>query len=78
MANDTELAERVAVLETERDYMKNELTEIKAKLDDLLTLKTKGMGALGLVSILVVSASGILGIVAFLMSTFKGGIHLGS
>lgn len=62
------LGERVAVLETKVVEFQKDLTEIKDKLDDLLTLKAKGMGAIGLVSLVV--GSGLLGIIALIVQFF--------
>jgi hypothetical protein len=63
--SDTRLAERVAILETKVDDIK----EIKDKLDELLLLKAKGTGALWLVSLIV--GSGILGLIATVMALFN-------
>lgn len=65
-----DLAERVAVLETKLE----KLDSIESKLDDLLHLKSKGMGALWLVSLLV--GSGMLGLVAAIVSFFHNRPHL--
>lgn len=65
-----DLAERVAVLETKLE----KLDSIESKLDDLLHLKSKGMGALWLVSLLV--GSGMLGLVAAVISFFHNRPHL--
>jgi hypothetical protein len=71
MENETaiDLAERVAVLETEWSNTKDDLKEIKGKLDDLLHLKSKGMGALGLVSLLI--GSGMIGLVITIVNIFR-------
>lgn len=53
------LVERISVLETERTQMKSDITEIKAKLDELLQLKSKGLGALWFITMLFVLGSGI-------------------
>lgn len=63
------LGERVAVLETKFEDFNTKLETISEKLDDLLTLKAKGMGAFGLVSLLV--GSGIIGIIFTLMQFFN-------
>lgn len=60
-----DLAERVAVLETKLDDLK----EIKDKLDELLHLKSQGMGALTLVGMIL--GSGVIGLVLTLMNFFK-------
>ena len=62
------LGERVATLETKLELITTELTEIKEKLDELLTLKHKGLGALGLVSVLV--GSGVIGLIAIVLNFF--------
>lgn len=56
-----DLAERIAVLEAESDTMKQDLKDIKGKLDELLELKSRGMGALWLVSLLI--GSGTMGLI---------------
>lgn len=63
------IGERVAVLETEQDTFRADLKDIKDKLDELLTLKAKGMGAFGLVSLLI--GSGLIGIVFTLVQFFN-------
>jgi hypothetical protein len=60
--------ERIAVLEVKFDLLKQDLDDIKTKLDELLHLKSKGMGALGLVSLLI--GSGMLGVIVSLFSIF--------
>lgn len=67
------IGERVAVLETELKEARSELTEIKEKLDELLLLKAKGMGALTLVSLLI--GSGLVGIIYTVIKLF-GSPHL--
>lgn len=61
--------ERVAILETKFENLEATLLAIEHKLDDLLVLKNKGMGALGLVSILI--GSGVLGLVYLIFEIFK-------
>lgn len=68
-----DLAERVAVLETKLETLSSDLGEIKTKLDSLLELKTKGMGAIGLVGIII--SSGFIGLVMMAVNFFKPG-HL--
>lgn len=58
------IPERVARLE---ERMKD-LSEIKEKLDQLLELKSKGMGAIGLVSLIV--GSGVIGLAITLWNVF--------
>lgn len=75
------IGERAAILETKVDEMeteyqliKDELKEIREKLDDLLHLKSKGMGAFYFVSLLV--GSGLLGLVATIFQFFNNRPHL--
>lgn len=73
---ETNLAVKVAILETKQATMEEKLDDVIKKLDALLELKTKGMGALGLVGLIM--GSGIMGIAAMVMNFFKdGGSHLG-
>lgn len=72
--NEQKLAERVAVLESEWKDSKQDWADIKTKLDDLLHLKSKGMGALWLISLLF--SSGILALVAEVISFFNHRPHL--
>jgi hypothetical protein len=65
------LHERIAVLETNAIATTQKLNEIGQQLDSLLELKAKGMGALGLVSLVV--GSGLLGIIGLLINYFRGG-----
>lgn len=55
----TLLAERISVLETEWERTRQDITDIKSKLDELLHLKSKGLGALWLVGILLLFGSGL-------------------
>lgn len=66
------LGSRVSVLEFRQDTTDTKLDSISQKLDDLLELKHKGMGAVRLVVILAAAASGTAGFIAFLMSMFSG------
>ncbi len=68
------IGERVAIMETKVTDVQNKLEEITGKLDDLLTLKAKGMGAIGLVSLLV--GSGLLGIIYAVVQFFTNKPHL--
>jgi hypothetical protein len=67
-------AERIAVLETKFEAMEQTLEKISAKLDTLLELKSKGMGAVWLVGILL--SSGLAGVIMLVTNAFKGS-HLG-
>lgn len=68
------LGERVARLETRFDQWEEKQNDIAAKLDSLLELKLKGMGALWFVWIIV--GSGVLGVVSTLMGMFGNRPHL--
>jgi hypothetical protein len=63
------IGERVAILETKINEMEHYLKDINDKLDELLHLKSKGMGALWLVSLLI--GSGVLGLVALVSQLFN-------
>lgn len=65
-----DLGERVAALETKMERIEPDLKEIKDKLDELLHLKSKGMGALYFVGILL--SSGLIGIVTMVLSFLNG------
>lgn len=64
------LHERIAVLETQM----KDLAEIRGKLDQLLELKARGMGAMGLVGLVI--GSGVLGLFATFFSLFRAHNHL--
>ena len=66
------IGERVAALEVRMETMEATLEQIDKKLDDLLSLKHQGLGALGLVSILV--GSGLLGFIGLITHWF-GLVH---
>lgn len=66
---DRTLHERVAVLEIQMEDLK----EIKSKLDELIQLKSQGMGALTLVGIIL--GSGAIGLIMMVVNFFKQG-HL--
>lgn len=63
------VGERVAILETKMTEVTSGLEDIKGKLDELLQLKAKGMGAMGLVSLLV--GSGLIGIIVTVLQFFN-------
>lgn len=64
-----QLSERVAVLETNQSADRITLQSIEGKLDSLLELKAKGMGAFWLVSLVI--GSGVLGLVAIVTNMFS-------
>ena len=66
-------AERIAILETKFEAMEKNLKDISQKLDTLLELKSKGLGAFWLVGLIF--GSGVLGILVTAFSFFKPG-HL--
>jgi uncharacterized membrane protein len=68
------LNERVAVLETKLEATQKQLQSIERKLDELLELKSKGMGAIGLVSL--IAGSGVIGVIVMIVSFFSGKDHL--
>lgn len=74
MDRETDLGQRVAVLETEWQRTKDDLKEIKEKLDELLQLKSRGIGAIQLVSLII--GSGVIGIIVTVMNLFSGKPHL--
>lgn len=65
--------ERIAILETKFDRMDEHIQDVSQKLDTLLELKSKGLGAFWLVGLIF--GSGILGIAVTAFSFFKPG-HL--
>ncbi len=65
-----EEAERVKAVEVKQDDMAVTVASMDAKLDELLTLKNKGLGAFWLASILIGAA--FTAIVAFVTDFFKG------
>ena len=70
MANELTDKERIAILETKQASTEQLLIEMNDKLDSLLQLKDKGMGAIGLVGLIV--GSGFIGMVIMLTNYFKG------
>jgi hypothetical protein len=68
MSQDLTDKERVAVLESELLQVKTDLKDIKDKLDELLDLKAKGLGAIGLMSLII--GSGFLGIILMVWKSF--------
>lgn len=65
------VGERVSALEIRMDNVEEKLDKIMTQLDELLEIKHKGMGAIGLVSLLIISASGLAGVITFVLSLFN-------
>ncbi len=63
-------AERLAVLEYKDSQQELKLTEINAKLDEILVLRNKGLGAFWLATTLL--GTGIFGVMAIVFDWFKG------
>lgn len=63
-------AERVRTIEVKQEELASSIASMDAKLDELLALKNKGMGAFWLASILIGAA--FTGIVTFVTSWFHG------
>lgn len=66
-------AERVAKIEVKVEVIETRLENIEEKLDELLALKFKGMGAIGLVSLLI--GSGLIGLLVTAFDWVHGVIH---
>lgn len=62
-------AERTARLETKVEDIENTLEKMDGKLDDLLALRNRGVGAFWLAATLL--GSGIIGLVANIFGWFK-------
>lgn len=60
------LVERISIAETELLQVREDLKDIKSKLDELIELKSKGLGAIWLISLIV--GSGFVGFIANLFS----------
>lgn len=79
MENDTAnppyitINERLAVLEIKHDILAKEVTDMSGKLDQLLELKSKGMGAVWLIGLLI--GGGAMTAVGFITQFFNRG-HL--
>lgn len=65
--------ERIATLEAKEKAIEQRLTDIDKKLDDIISLKNKGLGAFWLASALV--GTGIAAFVANLIDWFKGVVN---
>lgn len=63
------IGERVAVLEVQMPDIQSDLKTIKENLSELLELKSKGMGALWFVSLIV--GSGLLGLIVTVLGFFS-------
>lgn len=68
------LGERIAILETKWETLNATLTSVEEKLDQLLELKSKGIGAFWLVGLLF--GSGILGVLGLVFGLFNVRPHL--
>lgn len=62
--------ERLAVLEYKDSLREQQLASMDAKLDELLTLRSKGMGAFWLASALL--GTGLIGVLYAVINYFKG------
>lgn len=63
------MEERVAVLETEVKYLKDTINKMDGKLDELLQLRSKGVGAFWLASALL--GTSIIGLLGTVFDWFK-------
>jgi len=63
------LGERIAILETRLNQYEIDVKEINVKLDELLELKHKSAGALGLISLIV--GSGVIGLITLITGYFN-------
>jgi len=72
--NDREIewAQRIAVLELKVQQLNEQSEEIKSKLDELLQLRSKGVGAFWLASTLL--GTGIVGVIFALFNWMKGSL----
>jgi len=64
-----EWAQRIAVLELEVKNLNAELSDVSKKLDELLQLRSKGMGAFWLASTLL--GTGLVGAATVLFNWFR-------
>lgn len=62
--------ERLALLEYKDELRERTLTAMDTKLDELLALRQKGMGAFWLASSIL--GTGIIGAIALVINWFKG------
>lgn len=69
MAGPTSQGERIATLEVRLSAVEAKQDEINAKLDDLLAMRNKGIGAFWLASTLL--GTGIVGFIVQLISWWK-------
>ncbi len=63
------LGERIAVLETKMEQYELDVKNINEKLDELLELKHKSAGALGLISLII--GSGVIGLITLITQYFN-------
>jgi len=69
---DIEWAERITAVEIKLEKVTESTAEIKDKLDELLQLKSKGVGAFWLASTLL--GTGIVGVIFALFNWMKGSL----
>jgi len=67
-------AERLVVLETKFDSFFKDQEVIKQQLAELLTLKSKGLGAIWLIGLIM--STGLIGLFATISGFFNGRGHL--
>lgn len=67
---DLSFGSRLSVLEYKVSLLQDQSTKVEAKLDELLALRQKGMGAFWLASSLL--GTGIIGLVFTLVSWMRG------
>lgn len=70
MARSMTQAERITALETKVEQLTKDVQDMNQKLDDLLALRNKGVGAFWLASSLF--GASLVGVLGLLISWFKG------
>ena len=63
------LAQRISVLETEWKRTSKDISNINTKLDALLTFKNKGLGAVWLVTTILIVGSGVAAFVSNVLNS---------
>lgn len=71
MINEVEWIERIAVMEHQVNELRDSTKVLGEKLDELLSLRSKGVGAFWLASSLV--GTGVIGLFAMLLEWIKHG-----